>query len=118
MPTPEPAFPFSVSEEAGRTTVRFPAGTALSEANAEALSRHLTALLEGKERPHLLIDLGGVTLLNSIMLAKFIGLNGRLRAAGGRLTLFNPNTIVRDVFRVTRLDTLLEVHAFSHTLPA
>jgi hypothetical protein len=35
--------------------------------------------------------------------------NGRVRAAGGRLTLLNPTPVVREVFQITRLDTVLEV---------
>ncbi len=105
-------------EADGRTTVRFPAGTALSEANAEEFASQLLGLAEGKERPHLLIDLGGVSMLTSVILAKFIALNGRVRGLGGRLTLFNPNAIVHQVFKVTRLDTILEVHPFAHTIPA
>src|SRR5579859_3633083 len=118
MPTSQSEFHLHVVEVDGRTTVSFPAGTTLSEVNAEEFSRELLALAEGKERPHLLVDLGGVAMLTSVILAKFIKLNGHVRALGGRLTLFNPNTVVHQVFKVTRLDTILEVHQFSHAIPA
>lgn len=118
MPASQSEFPLHIVEEAGRTTVRFPAGTTLSEANAEEFARELLALAEGKNRPHLLVDLGGVAMLTSVILAKFINLNGRVRSLGGRLTLFNPNTTVHQVFKVTRLDTILEVHQFAHAIPA
>lgn len=118
MPSSEPEFPLHVVEEGGRTTVRFPSGTTLSEVNAEEFARELVTLAEGKQRPHLLVDLGGVAMLTSVILAKFIALNGRVRALGGRLTLFNPNATVHQVFKVTRLDTILEVHQFSHAIPA
>jgi anti-anti-sigma factor len=102
-------LPLQVAEEDGRVVVRFPAGTTLSEANAEEFARELLALAEGKSHLHLLVDLGGVAMLTSMILAKFIALNGKVRASGGRLTLSNPTPIVRQVFRVTRLDTILEV---------
>ena len=118
MPATKPEFPLQIVEEAGRVTVRFPANTTLSEANAEEFARALLALAESKERPHLLVDLGGVAMLTSVILAKIIALNGKVRAAGGRLTLFNPTPVVHQVFKVTRLDTILDVHPFAHPLPA
>lgn len=110
-------FPLHVVEEEGRITVRFPANTTLSEANAEDFSRELSALTE-RDRPHLLVDLGGVTMLTSIILAKFISLNSRVRAAGGRLILANPTPVVHQVFKVSRLDTILELRAQAKPIPA
>jgi anti-anti-sigma factor len=106
-------FPFHVVEEEGRAVVRFPENTALSGANAEELAQGLAALTAGRDRPHLVVDLGSVTMLTSVILAKFIALNGRVRAAGGRLTLFNPSPTIHQVFKVTRLDTILDVKALS-----
>lgn len=102
-------LPLQVLEEEGRVTVRFPANTALSETNAEELSRQLSELLDRVRQRQLVVDLAGVKMLTSMVLAKFIALNGRVRASGGRLTLLNPNPVVGEVFKVTRLDTVLEV---------
>lgn len=111
MSSPPTVFPLQIVEEEGRVTVGFPANTALSGANAEELGQELAAL--AARRTHLLVDLAEVTMVTSMILAKFIALNGRLRAAGGRLTLSNPTPMVREVFKVTRLDTILEVTARS-----
>src|SRR5438067_2127300 len=89
---------FHVVEEEGRITVRFPANTTLSEANAEDFTRQLLALTEQPPCPHLLVDLGGVAMLTSVILAKFIAINNRVRAAGGRFTLFNATPVVQQVF--------------------
>ena len=108
----------SVAEDGDRAAVRFAAGTALTEANAEAVGGRLAALAAAQPRPHLTLDLGGVTMLTSVVLAKLISLNGKVRAAGGRLTLTNPTPAVRQVFRVTRLDTLLDIRTASEALSA
>ena len=118
MSAPNLDFPLQIVESEGRVTVRFPANTTLSEANAEAFAQALLALAASEERPHLLVDLGGVTMLTSVILAKIIAVNGKVRAAGGRLTLFNPTPVVHQVFKVTRLDTILEVNPLAHPLPA
>jgi anti-anti-sigma factor len=111
-------FSLQVSEEGDRITVQFPANTALTDTTAEEFGRELTALAQKRERTHLLVDLGNVAILTSVALSKFIALNGRVRAARGRLTLFNPTPIVRQVFQVTRLDTVLEVRATADAIPA
>jgi anti-anti-sigma factor len=118
MASNQSEFPLRVVEEDGHTIVRFPADTMLSEANAEEFARALLTLAETRTRPHLMVDLGTVSMLTSMILAKLIALNGRVRAAGGRLTLFNPNPTVRQVFKVTRLDTVLEVRPLARPVPA
>ena len=110
MSAPKSEFSLQVVEEDGRVTVRFPANTTLSEANSEEFGRGLFALAGSTDCPHLLVDLGGVTMMTSVILAKLLALHGKVRDAGGRLTLFNPNPIVQQVFKVTRLDTVLEFH--------
>lgn len=100
-----------VVEEGGRTSVRFPAGTALTEANIEAVSNRLADLAGRCERPHLTLDLGGVSMLTSVVLGKLVSLNRMILVAGGRLTLTNPTPIVRHVLKVTRLDTILDIRS-------
>lgn len=109
-PSPTPSFLQVTEEGAGRISVRFPAGTTLTGANAGELGRELAALLDGRDRPHLAVDLGGIDVLTSLALAEFVTLNARVRESGGRLTLSNLRPIVRQVFTITKLDTVLEVH--------
>lgn len=111
MPSHPLAPALHVTEEGGRTAVRFAPGTTLDEANIQGVGDRLTALAGAGDRPHLTIDLGGVTMLTSVALAKFVGLNGKVRAAGGRLVLVNPTPLVRRVFTITRLDTILDIRA-------
>jgi anti-anti-sigma factor len=110
--------PFQVFEEGSRTTVCFDAGTTLSELNTEDVGRELAALTQNRERPHLFLDLGGVAMMTSVALAKFVALNRQAQAAGGRLTLFNLTPTVRQVFKLTRLDTVLEIHSSAQPIPA
>jgi anti-sigma B factor antagonist len=93
------------------TTVRFPAGRALSEAHVEALTRRLPALIAARGHLPVTLDLGGVPGLPSGTLGKLLGLNRAVRAAEGRLVLVNPTPAVRRVLRLTRLDTVLDVRA-------
>ena len=60
-------------------------------------------------RPQLIVDLRGVSFLDSMMLAVLIRSLGEAVAAGGQLALIRPNTTVWRVFVLTGL---------SHTFPA
>jgi anti-anti-sigma factor len=117
MSSNAPRLPFSICEEGSRTTVRFVPGIALNETNADHVGE-LSATLTDREQPHLLLDLGGVSLVTSMILAKFVALNRQARAVGGRLTLFNLTPTVHQVLKLTRLDTVLEVHPTPHAIPA
>ncbi len=77
--------------------------------NAEEFSHKLATLAAQHQPPHLVIDLGNVTLLTSVILAKLIALNAKIRAAGGHLALINAAPTIYEVFHLTRLDTILDV---------
>lgn len=113
-----PTTSLRVFEEAGHTTVHFPAGTILAEVNVEDFERQLLAQIEGRDRPQLSLNLSGVSLLTSVALGKLVSLNARVREAGGRLTLVNLTPTVLQVFKVTRLDTLLEILGPTEALSA
>jgi anti-anti-sigma factor len=117
MPSHRPEFLLHEVEGDGRTTIRFTAGTVLSETNAEEFARTLRALADARTPPQLVLDLGGVVMLTSAILAKLLTLNTHVRATGGRLTLSNASADVFQVFRVARLDTVLDVHPQNNPLP-
>ena len=100
---------FQVSEGEDGTTVRLPAGTVLTDGHVEAIGRHPLAAGRG-DRP-LTLDLAGVDALSSAALGKLLALNLMVRATGGRLALTNPSAAVRRVFRIARLDALLDIRA-------
>jgi anti-sigma B factor antagonist len=58
---------------------------------------------------HLLLDFTNVEFITSVELGTLINLHQRMKESGGRLTLFNLNLEVFEVFAVTRLDTLLGI---------
>lgn len=106
---PPTSYLFRTTEDAGRVTVRFPTGTSITEANAEAFGRDLMALAQSREPPQLTIDLGGIVMITSTALAKLLALHNHVKAAGGRLTLANPKPVIRKVLAVSRLDTVFDI---------
>lgn len=58
---------------------------------------------------HVLLDFTNVERIHSVELGAIIAFNKKVMAAGGRLTLFNLDPLIFEVFAVTRLDTLLSI---------
>ena len=75
----------------------------------DVIARELEALPVEAGVQHLLLDFTNVERLNSVELGTLISLHKRIRAAGGRLTLFNLSAQLFELFTVTRLNTLLGI---------
>ena len=61
-------------------------------------------------RKHLIFDLSGVTHIDSTGIGRFIDAYARLGQIGGQLRLAGATGMVRDSFRVTRLDTIFKFY--------
>ncbi|WP_131742427.1 STAS domain-containing protein [Actinomadura roseirufa] len=60
--------------------------------------------------PHLLVDLGEVTFLDSTGLGVLVGIYHRLRARDGSMSFVGANDRVRRVFHVTQLTKIFVLH--------
>lgn len=99
-------------ETAGRATVvRFVECRVLDDAAVYEFKNDIKRLLEERADAHLVISLAGVEYLTSSMLGTLLMLNGRLGAVGGRLVLCDSGPGVQDIFRVARINPLLEIKA-------
>jgi anti-sigma B factor antagonist len=98
-----------VRREPGWTVLSLPGCDALNEYNSPLLAQRLDQLPELGTGECLLLDLSGIRYVSSTGLEVLVGLNRRIRAAGGRLLLANAGPAVREVLAVTRLDSVLEV---------
>ena len=75
--------------------------------NADIIGRQLNRLAEQAQR--LDLDMGNVGYVDSLGLAKLVGVHKKLRASGGTFRLLNVNPFVHEVFVLTKLDKLLDV---------
>jgi anti-sigma B factor antagonist len=112
------APPFQIVEVDGTVTVRFTHKCDLNGALAEEFGRAVTARVEGRDALRVTVDLGHVAFLSSMALSKLITLNAKLQATGGRLVVVGANPLIRQIFHVTKLDTLLEISGEHIALPA
>ncbi len=75
----------------------------------DVLARELEGRTDELGAGHLLLDFSNIAYLTSVELGTLVTLHKQLRATGGRLTLFNLNDRVYEIFTTTRLHTLLRI---------
>jgi anti-anti-sigma factor len=102
---PPPAAPRpapGVQQSGNLKIITFTRGQARGVENV--IAAELESLTDGPGDAHLLLDFTNVRYITSVELGTLIGLHKRVKAAGGRLTLFNLSPQVFEVFTATHLD--------------
>ena len=82
----------------------------LDEQNIQVIGEQLFSLVDELGRKKLLLNFGNVEYLSSAALGKLITLNKKLQAAGGRLILCNIDPQIYEVFEITKLNKLFNIH--------
>lgn len=95
------------TSESGRFTV-LATSQPLLEQQIPALGRDIDAAVAAG-RIRIVLDLGQVPFIDSSGLELLLETARRLRAAGGRLRLLNPNPLCSEILAATRLDREIEV---------
>jgi anti-anti-sigma factor len=83
----------------------------LDESNAQTVGTELSALVGQLGERELRLDLGAVKNLTSVGLGKLLSLYRKVLLGGGQLSLWNVCPQVYELFSITRLTELLDVHA-------
>lgn len=80
----------------------------LGEESAKVEQAVEAALAAGKRK--IVFDLAGVKHMDSTGIGRFISALNKIMQAGGKLRMAAAESVVREGFRVTRLDTVFEFH--------
>jgi len=81
---------------------------ALWSASGTVVGQVIRELLKNGERK-ILLNLKGVTYIDSSGIGELTGALTAVHRQGGELKLVNPNPTVIDLLRITRLDTLFDI---------
>ena len=73
------------------------------------IATELDGLTDALGECHVLLDFTNVEFITSVELGTLINLHKKMKASGGRLTLFNLSPQVFEVFTVLRLDTVMRI---------
>lgn len=110
MSTSQPRRPRLEVEEIGDVTVvNFIDKKILDEQNIQRIGEDLFSLVDELGRRKILLNFSIVEYLSSAALGKFITLNKKVQAAGGKLVLCNIEPNIYEVFEITKLNKLFNI---------
>lgn len=99
-----------VSDEGGIALVRFIDRRILDEVNIQQLGMELTSLIEKEKRQKVLLNFSNVEFMSSAALGKLVSLDKTVRKAGGALKLCNIRPEIYEVFKITNLNQVFQIH--------
>ena len=91
------------------TVVNFTDKKILDEQNIQVIGEQLFSLVDDLGRRKILLNFRNVEYLSSAALGKFITLNKKVGASGGKLVLCNIDPQILEVFQITKLDKLFKI---------
>jgi anti-sigma B factor antagonist len=99
-----------VSDVGDVAVVHFVDRKILDEAFIQELGRELQALVENDGKCKLLLNFDTVEFLSSAALGKLIKLNTTVKDKQGKLKLSNIRPEIYEVFAITKLNKIFEIH--------
>jgi anti-sigma B factor antagonist len=98
------------TEQDGVTKIEFLDRNILDEANIQQIEEQITEIVERQTRPKILITFANVDHLSSAALGSLITLNNKIRARDGQLRLSNIDPQIYEIFVITKLNKLFQIH--------
>ncbi|MBY0307192.1 MAG: STAS domain-containing protein [Phycisphaerales bacterium] len=108
MPTSDSRL--KVRRDGSIVEVQFRDRNILDEANIQQIGEEIKTIIESEPAPRLLINFTDVDHLSSAALGTLITINNRVRALKGQLRLSNIDPQIYQVFVITKLNKLFEIH--------
>lgn len=99
-----------IEREQGVTKVEFLDRNILDEANIQVIGEEIGRLIDESDDPKLLISFSNVDHLSSAALGTLITINSKVKERSGSLRLANIDPQIYEVFTITRLNKLFEIH--------
>ncbi len=85
----------------------------LDEANIQQIGDEITEIIEtptNGPHPKLLISFSNVDHLSSAALGMLLTVNNKVKGASGKLRLANIDPQIFEVFKITKLDRIFQIH--------
>ncbi|MGP1346898.1 MAG: STAS domain-containing protein [Phycisphaerales bacterium] len=99
-----------VSKASGITRVEFVDRNILDEANIQQIGEEIVELIDSEPKPKLLISFSNVDHLSSAALGTLINIHNKVKAKTGQLRLTQIDPQIYEVFVITKLNKLFEIH--------
>jgi anti-sigma B factor antagonist len=101
---------FSVANHNGVMVVTLAEQRILDELSISDIGKQLQDMVSRAPVPKMVIDFRNVTNMSSSALGMLITLHKRIREANGQLRLCNIQPTIEEVFKITRLDEIFQIH--------
>jgi len=103
----------SVKRDQQVTRIGFIDRNILDESNIQAIGEEIGSLIDAEPEPRMLISFENVDHLSSAALGTLITINNKVRNRGGQLRLADIDPQIYEVFVITKLNKLFEIHETS-----
>ena len=100
----------NIREEGDVTHVSFLDRNILEEASIQKIGDEIGSIVERSGNPKLLLDFDKVEHLSSAALGTLITINNKVKQKGGQLRLTNIDAQIYEVFVITKLNKLFQIH--------
>ncbi len=102
-----------VEQQDGVTRIEFVDRNILDEANIQQIGEEITQIIDAATQPRILISFENVDHLSSAALGTLITINNKIREKDGKLRLADIDRQIYEVFVITKLNKLFEIHETS-----
>ena len=99
-----------VKEEGGILQVSFLDRNILEEAYIQQIGDEISSLIDEATNPKILLSFSSVEHLSSAALGTLITVNNKVRQKGGQLRLSDIDSQIYEVFVITKLNKLFQIH--------
>ena len=99
-----------VADQDGVTHIEFVDRNILDEANIQQIGEEIARLVDETPHPKVLISFQNVDHLSSAALGTLITINNKIRGKDGQLRLANIDPRIYEVFVITKLNRLFQIH--------
>ena len=111
--SPSSSSRLRVTDQDGTTCIEFVDRNILDEANIQQIGEEISSLVESSPQPRILISFENVDHLSSAALGTLITINNKIRGKEGQLRLANIDPQIYEVFVITKLNKLFQIHESS-----
>lgn len=108
----------SVNHTGDIVSIKFLDRNILEEASIQQIGDEISAVIETSPNPKVLLNFQDVEHLSSAALGTLITINNRVRQKGGQLRLSNIDSQIYEVFVITKLNKLFQIHNDAETATA
>ncbi len=99
-----------VRKDGNITRIEFLDRNIIEEASIQQIGDEVAALIDATANPKILISFESVEHLSSAALGTLITINNKVRQKGGQLRLSNIDPQIYEVFTITKLNKLFQIH--------